>query len=99
MNCHGRRNYVMKKRIDTTEYDTRFKLKLNMLDAGYIMMKIVFVLALVGVITCIVGYAAVGRVLFVTAGIILALLLILVRIELYQDSVLNELAERENNEQ
>lgn len=88
----------MKKRIDTTEYDTRFKLKLNMLDVGYIMMKIVFVLALVGVITCIVGYAVVGRVLFVTAGIILALLLILVRIELYQDSVLNELVERENKE-
>lgn len=86
----------MRRKTDAKEYNTRFRYKLNMLEPGYIMMKIVFVLALIGVITCIAGYTAIGRILFIVAGCILAILFILVKIELYQDRVLNEIAEREH---
>ena len=54
-----------------------------MLEPGALMLKIAGVLALIGVIA---------------HGLIVAALLILVRIELHQDRVLNEIAQRENEE-
>lgn len=54
-----------------------------MLEPGALMLKIAGVLALIGVIA---------------HGLIVAALLILVRIELHQDRVLNEIARRENEE-
>lgn len=64
-------------------YDARYCRKLNMLEPGALMLKIAGVLALIGVIA---------------HGLIVAALLILVRIELHQDRVLNEIARRENEE-
>ena len=64
-------------------YDARYRRKLNMLEPGALMLKIAGVLALIGVIA---------------HGLIVAALLILVRIELHQDRVLNEIARRENEE-
>ena len=63
--------------------DARYRRKLNMLEPGALMLKIAGVLALIGVIA---------------HGLIVAALLILVRIELHQDRVLNEIARRENEE-
>ena len=63
--------------------DARYCRKLNMLEPGALMLKIAGVLALIGVIA---------------HGLIVAALLILVRIELHQDRVLNEIARRENEE-
>lgn len=64
-------------------YDARYRRKLNMLEPGALMLKIAGVLALIGVIA---------------HGLIVVALLILVRIELHQDRVLNEIARRENEE-
>ena len=66
-------------------YDNRYKYKLNMLEPGLIMMKIIGVLFVIGI-------------LFFLAGAVFAALLILVAIEAHQDKVLNDIALRENNE-
>lgn len=73
----------MKRQIN---YDARYRRKLNMLEPGALMLKIAGVLALIGVI----AHGLKMR--------LIAALLILVRIELHQDRVLNEIARRENEE-
>ena len=73
----------MKRQIN---YDARYRRKLNMLEPGALMLKIAGVLALIGVI----AHGLKMR--------LIAMILILVRIELHQDRVLNEIARRENEE-
>ena len=81
-----------------TSYDTRYRRKLNMLEPGTRMLKIAGILALLGVIAHGLGMRLLAVLLLSAAGLIVAVLLILVRIELHQDKVLNEIAQRENEE-
>ncbi len=81
-----------------TSYDTRYRRKLNTLEPGTRMLKIAGVLALLGVITHGLKMCLPAVILLAAAGLITAVLLILVRIELHQDKVLGEIARRENEE-
>ena len=72
--------------------------KLNMLEPGTRMLKIAGVLALLGVIAHGLKMHLPAVILLAAAGLIVAALLILVRVELHQDRVLNEIAQRENEE-
>ena len=85
-----------KDKRDKTSYDTRYRHKLNMLWPGQIMMKIVGLLLLLGGIAWLAGLRAIGAALLFLAGLVFAVLLILVAIELHQDRVLNELAAKEH---
>ncbi len=82
----------------SSAYDTRYHRKLNMLGPGTRMLKIAGILALLGVISHGLGMRLIAVFLLATAGLIVAVLLILVRIELQQDKVLGEIARRENKE-
>lgn len=81
-----------------TGYDARYRRKLNMLEPGTRMLKIAGVLALLGVIAHGLKMHLPAVILLAAAGLIVAALLILVRVELHQDRVLNEIAQRENEE-
>lgn len=85
----------MKRQIN---YDARYRRKFNMLEPGALMLKIAGVLALIGVIAHGLKMRLIAAPLLSAAGLIVAALLILVRIELHQDKVLNEIARRENEE-
>lgn len=85
----------MKRR---TSYDARYRHKLNMLEPGALMLKIAGVLALIGVIAHGLKMRLIAVILLSAAGLIAAALLILVRVELHQDRILNEIAQRENEE-
>ena len=79
-------------------YDNRYKYKLNMLEPGLIMMKIIGVLFVIGILFWVVGRHWISAISLFLAGAVLAALLILVAIEAHQDKVLNDIALRENNE-
>ncbi|MGN0470239.1 MAG: hypothetical protein ACI4GV_04925 [Acutalibacteraceae bacterium] len=79
-------------------YENRYKYKLNMLEPGQIMMKIAGVLLLLAIIFRLVKWQAIAVAALIPAGLIFAVLLILVAIELYQDKVLNDIAMHENKE-
>lgn len=85
----------MKRR---TGYDARYRRKLNMLEPGALMLKIAGVLALLGVVAHGLKMRLIAVILLSAAGLIAAVLLILVRVELHQDRVLNEIAQQENEE-
>lgn len=79
-------------------YENRYKYKLNMLEPGQIMMKIVGVLLLLGITFRLVRLQAISVAALILAGLVFAVMLILVAIELHQDKVLNDIAMRENKE-
>lgn len=79
-------------------YDNRYKYKLNMLEPGLIMMKIIGVLFVFGIAFWVAKWHWLSIIFGVLSGIIFAALLILVAIEAHQDNVLNDIAMRENNE-
>lgn len=79
-------------------YDNRYKYKLNMLEPGIIMMKIVGVLFVFGCVFWMAKLHWLSVILLFLSGIIFTVLLILVAIEAHQDHVLNDIAMRENNE-
>ena len=79
-------------------YDNRYKYKLNMLEPGLIMMKIIGVLFVFGIAFLVAKWHWLSIVFFVLSGIIFTALLILIAIEAHQDNVLNDIAIRENNE-
>ncbi|MGN1248621.1 MAG: hypothetical protein ACI4XW_00975 [Candidatus Spyradocola sp.] len=76
----------------------RYRHKLNMLWPGQTMLGIAGVLALIGLVLRLLLWRAAAAVAFGLAGVVFAVLLILVAIELHQDRVLNEIAMRENEE-
>ena len=76
-------------------YDNRYKYKLNMLEPGIIMMKIVGALF---VVFWVAKWHWLSVIFLFLSGIIFTVLLILVAIEAHQDNVLNDIAMRENNE-
>lgn len=79
-------------------YENRYKYKLNMLEPGQIMMKIIGVLLLIAIIFWWVKWQAIAVAALILAGLVFAVLLILVAIELHQDKVLNDIAMRENKD-
>ena len=79
-------------------YDNRYKYKLNMLEPGLIMMKIIGVLFVIGILFWVVGRHWISAISLFLAGAVFAALLILVAIEAHQDKVLNDIALRENND-
>lgn len=79
-------------------YDNRYKYKLNMFEPGLIMMKIIGVLFVLGIIFWVAKRNWLSILFWFLSGIMFAVLLILVAIEVHQDNVLNDVAMRENNE-
>lgn len=79
-------------------YDNRYKYKLNMLEPGLIMMKIIGALFVSGIVCWAAKWRWLSVIFWVLSGIIFAVLLILIAIETHQDNVLNDIAMRENNE-
>ena len=79
-------------------YDSRYKYKLNMLEPGLIMMKIIGALFVFGIIFWVAKWHWLSIIFWFLSGIMFAVLLILVAIEAHQDNVLNDIAMRENNE-
>ena len=79
-------------------YDNRYKYKLNMLEPGLIMMKLIGVLFVTGILFWAVGWHWLSSITLFLSGAVFAVLLILLAIEAHQDRVLNDIAMRENNE-
>lgn len=79
-------------------YDNRYKYKLNMLEPGLIMMKIIVVLFVFGIVFWVVKWHWLSIIFWFLSGIIFVTLIVLVAIEAHQDNVLNDIAMRENNE-
>lgn len=79
-------------------YDNRYKYKLNMLEPGIIMMKIIGALFVFGFVFWVAKRHWLSVIFLFLSGIISTVLLILVAIEAHQDNVLNDIAMKENNE-
>lgn len=79
-------------------YDNRYKYKLNMLEPGIIMMKIIGALFVFGCVFWVAKWHWLSVIFLFLSGIIFTVLLILVAIEAHQDTVLNDIVMRENNE-
>lgn len=79
-------------------YEKRYKHKLNMLEPGLIMMKIIVGLVVFGILFWLVKWNLLSTIMLFCAGVVFAALLILVAIEAHQDKVLNDIAMRENIE-
>ena len=73
----------------------RYRHKLNMLEPGARMLKIAALISAAGIAALLLKIRVAGLILLALAGLIVLMLLILVRIELHQDSVLNAIAMRE----
>ncbi|RKJ41507.1 hypothetical protein D7X94_04280 [Acutalibacter sp. 1XD8-33] len=78
-------------------YENRYKHKLNMLEPGLIMMKIVGALFLAGVLFWAAGWQRLAVVMLFLAGAVFAALLLLLAVEAHQDKVLNHIAMEEND--
>ena len=85
-------------RHKNTSYNERYKHKLNMLEPGAVMLKIIGALVVLGIVFWMVKWHLPAAIVWVLGGIILAVLLVLVAIESHQDKVLNEIARRESEE-
>ena len=79
-------------------YDNHYKYKLNMLELGIIMMKIIGALFVFGIVFWVAKWHWLSVIFLFLSGIIFVALLILVAIEAHQDTVLNDIVMRENNE-
>lgn len=87
-----------KSKHEKVTYENRYKHKLNMLWPGQTMLIVTFVLFLIGILFQLIQLRVIAAVAFALAGLVFAVLLILVAIEQHQDRVLNEIAKRENEE-
>lgn len=79
-------------------YDNRYKHKLNMLEPGLIMMKIIGALVIFGIVFWAAKHRWLSAIFWLLSGILFAALLILAAIEAHQDKVLNDIAMQENAE-
>ena len=66
-------------------YENRYKHKLNMLEPGLIMMKIVGALFLAGVLFWAAGWQRLAVIMLFLAGAVFAALLLLLAVEAHQD--------------
>lgn len=82
----------------SNSYDKRYKYKLNMLEPGLIMIKLVGVLFILGILFKALDLCLLSLITLFLAGAIFIVLLILAAIEAHQDKILNEIAMRENDE-
>lgn len=80
------------------DYDNRYKYKLDMLEPGITMMKLIGVLFVTGILFWVAGWHWLSSIILFLAGAVFAVLLILLAIEAHQDKVLNDIAMRENND-
>ena len=83
-------------RKQAAAYDRRYKHKLNMLEPGLMMMKFTGILLAGGLFLWLLRRNTLSLICFALAGVVFAVLLVLVAIELYQDRTLHETAIREN---
>ena len=88
----------MKKAKPPVTYEPRYEHKLNMLEPGTAMLKWSGILLLVGLVLRLFRLELVSYIVWGLAGAIFLLLLILLAIEVRQDSVLNEIAAQEHKE-
>ena len=79
--------------------DQRYRHKLNMMEPGCRMLKIAGALGLTGLLLRWAGATMLSRAAPIIAALLVLVMLILVRIELHQDRVLNEMALREMQEE
>ena len=79
-------------------YDNRCKYKLNMLEPGLIMMKLIGVLFVTGILFSAAGWHWLSSITLFLSGAVFAVLLILLAIEAHQDKVLNDIVMRKNDE-
>lgn len=79
-------------------YNNRYRYKLNMLEPGIIMMKVIGALFAIGIVFWVAKWHCLSIIFWFLSGIVFAVLLILVAIEAHQDNVLNDIAMRENEE-
>lgn len=75
-------------------YEKRCKHKLNMLEPGTVMLKLIGILLPVGLVLRLFRLMLASYIVFGVAGTFFFLLLLLA-IEAHQDSVLNEIAAQE----
>ena len=73
-----------------------FRHKLNMLELGLVMLRFAGGFAALGALCLLSGWRTAAKIAFLLAAAIFAVLLVLVRIELYQDDMLDRQALEEN---
>lgn len=78
--------------------EKRFKHKLNMLEPGVRMLKGIGILFLAGLLLYIFRFRMAAFCTWAAAGIVFAVLLILLAIEAHQDNVMNDIAIKEDHE-
>ena len=78
--------------------EKRFKHKLNMLEPGTAMLKWIGILILIGILLYVFQFRVAAYCVWAGAGVVFAVLLVLLAIESHQDKVLNEIAIKENRE-
>ena len=76
--------------------EKRFKHKLNMLEPGTRMLKWIGILVLTGILLYVINIRVAAYCVWAAAGIIFAVLVILLAAEAHQDNVMNEIAIKEN---
>ena len=76
-------------------YENRYKRKLNMLEPGFAMMKMIGALFLAGVLFWAADCRRFSVIMLLLAGGVLAVLLVLLAVEARQDKVLHDIAIRE----
>lgn len=82
----------MKRTKQHTTYETRFKHKLNMLEPGIAMCRLICALVALGIAFLLMPIKIIAYIAFGLAGLTLLVLLLLLIIEAHQDKVLNEIA-------
>lgn len=79
-------------------YENRFKHKLNLLEPGLFMLKIIGGLFVFGILFWLIEWHLLSAITVFLTGAVFAVLLILIIIEAHQDNVLNDIAMHENME-
>ena len=74
----------------------RFKHKLNMLEPGTRMLKCIGILILIGLLFYVFRFSIAAFCIWTLAGIVFAVLLVLLAIEAHQYNVMNDIAIKEN---
>ena len=82
----------MKRTKQLTTYETHFKHKLNMLEPGIAMCRLICALVALGIAFLLMPIKIIAYIAFGLAGLTLLVLLLLLIIEAHHDNVLNEIA-------
>ena len=82
----------MKRTKQHTTYETRFKHKLNMLEPGTAMCRLICALVALGIAFLLMPIKIIAYIAFGLAGLTLLVLLLLLIIEAHHDKLLNEIA-------